>query len=106
MLRVTPGNKTIFDDPAQRSVEPVREAAVARVYMEPIARRASASSNDPVLQTDVWRNVQDAQDGKGHPGQAIWVYLDFMRMHPGKFTEELKADLDVALDRLWWVRAG
>ena len=104
VVRVTPRSTTVFDDPSQASVTRVQEGAVARMYLEPLPRRASASSNDPVLQTDAWRNVQDAQEGKGHPGQAIWIYLDFMRMNPGKFEAELQHDLDRALDRLWWLR--
>lgn len=99
-----PGTQPAAPKPDVPRAEARREAPVARMYMEPVPKRASASSNDPVLQSDAWKSVQDAQDGRTHPAQAIWTYLDFMRLHPGKFETELKLDLDYALDRLWWVR--
>jgi pSer/pThr/pTyr-binding forkhead associated (FHA) protein len=102
----------IFDGPApsrQGQATPPEpgvqagEASAPKMRAPRLAATAPDAPLDPRKQTQEWKNVESARDGND-PAKAIWAANDYMTLHPGEFTSELKGYIDEALDDLWWKR--
>lgn len=64
------------------------------------------ANTDPGKQTDEWRAVESALSVGVHPGQAIWIFTEYLKNNPGKYEAEVKGYIGESLDRLWWQRIG
>jgi hypothetical protein len=109
------GGKNIFDFPEDQKPRsdgggaapmPAGQVPVAAAKEDdPVrARLNAAAPEDPRKQTDEWKAVVEANSGSERPGKALWTIVDYRRLHPGQFEEELKQYEEAAFDRLWWER--
>ncbi|MGA2498499.1 MAG: hypothetical protein ABSH20_12195 [Tepidisphaeraceae bacterium] len=84
-----------------RDLETPQAVATTRNPDEDATTRPAQT--DPLKQTDEWQNVEQMRSSLD-TAAAIWVFDEYIRRHPGQFEEELKKDIEVSLDRLWWER--
>lgn len=110
-----PAPKTIGPGPSSPRVDPGGQTPTATPIRPSRTGSGGTDVNDwndtPPPPTDErkrtpeWEAVEESHQGiRGEPKDALLVYNNYRRSHPGLFTEELNQYEEESLDKLWWTR--